>query len=278
VGTVFAWRQTGQLSWQIVFLCLGFAAFMQIGANFANDYFDFRRGADREDRIGPVRAVASGAIKPRTMLICAVLVLAIGFALGLVLMWTSNGGWALLGVGVASVVCALAYTAGPWPLAYVGLGDLFVLLFFGLIAVSVTHFVQLRVAGAAWEQVPWLPALGVGLIINNLLVVNNHRDADTDRRAGKGTLVVRFGRPFGVASYLLAVVFATLVFPLQEDGLRAALFLLPVGLFFTHRLAKTSDPRDYAFVFAGTAALVFLYGLACVASALWLSPAGILAE
>ena len=109
-------------------------------------------------------------------------------------------------------------------------------------------------------------------------MVNNHRDVDTDRRAGKGTLVVHFGRSFGVAFYLLAVFFATLVFPLQEDGLRAALFLLPVGLFFAHRLAKTSESRDYAFVFAGTAALVLLYGLACVVSVLWLSPAGILAE
>ena len=81
VGTVLAWRQTGQVSWKIVFLCLGFAAFMQIGANFSNDYFDFRKGADREDRIGPARAVASGAIKPRTMLVCSVLVLAIGFKL-----------------------------------------------------------------------------------------------------------------------------------------------------------------------------------------------------
>mgnify|MGYP001223549365 FL=1 len=247
---------------------------MQVGANFANDYYDFRRGADGADRIGPARAVATGAIKPQVMKICALVVLGIGFLLGLVLLWITDGGWALLAIGMACVFSAWAYTSGPWPLAYLGLGDLFVILFFGLIAVPVTHFVQLSVAGAAWEQIPWMPAIGVGLVINNLLVVNNHRDMETDARAGKRTLVVRFGKGFGVGLYFLAVVLAMLIFPLQEDGLRAAMLLLPAGLFFTHRLNQAKAPRDYTVVFAGTAALTLLYGVAGVGSVLWLSSSG----
>ena len=149
------------------------------------------------------------------------------------------------------------------------------ILFFGLIAVPVTHFVQLSVGGVAWEQVPWLPALGVGFVINNLLVVNNHRDMETDARAGKRTLVVRFGKGFGVGLYFLAVVFAMLIFPLQEDGLQAAMFLLPGGLFFTHRLNQAKAPRDYTVVFAGTATLTLLYGTASVGGVLWQNSSGI---
>ena len=151
-----------------------------------------------------------------------------------------------------------------------GFGDLFVVLFFGLIAVTVTHFVQLSVAGFLWEQAPWVPAIAVGLVINNLLVVNNHRDMDTDAKAAKRTLIVRFGRGFGVCLYFMAILFAMLIFPLQEDGLFAALFLLPVGLFFTHRLKRAQAPRDYSIVFAGTAILAFLYGVAVVVRLVWL--------
>tara|TARA_Y100001934_G_scaffold281628_1_gene392012 strand:- start:1100 stop:1981 length:882 start_codon:yes stop_codon:yes gene_type:complete len=270
VGTMYAWRQTGEVSWAAFSLCLLFAGCMQVGANFANDYYDFRKGADGANRIGPARAVASGVIKPRTMKICALIVLSMGFLIGLILLRLTGGGWPMLAIGVASVCSALAYTSGPWPLAYVGLGDLFVLLFFGLIAVTVTHFVQLSVAGLSWDQAPWVPAIAVGLVINNLLVVNNHRDMDTDAEAAKRTLIVRFGRGFGVCLYFMAILFAMLIFPLQEDGLFAALFLLPIGLFFTHRLKRARSPRDYSIVFAGTAALALLYGVAATVSLFWL--------
>ncbi len=270
VGTAYAWRKIDGISWGTFALCLCFASLMQIGANFANDYYDFRRGADGQDRIGPARAVASGDIKPRTMQICALAVLSVGFVVGLFLLWVSHGGWPLLAVGVASVVCALAYTSGPWPLAYLGLGDLFVILFFGLIAVLVTHYVQLSAAGYEWEQAPWIPALGVGLVINNLLVVNNHRDAETDRLVGKLTLVARFGRRFGLVAYLMAVVFAMLVFPLLEEGLQGVLALLPAGIFLGYRLSRANDSRGYGFVFAGTAALIMLYGTFAVAGIIWL--------
>ena len=270
VGTAYAWRQTHFISWEALVFCLGFACFMQIGANLANDYYDFRKGADTKDRKGPVRAVSSGAIKPETMKRGAWLVLALGFVLGLRLMVISQGGLPLLAVGFASVVCALLYTCGPWPLAYLGLGDLFVILFFGIIAVSVTHFVQLRIGMAEWKEVPWFPALGVGLVINNLLVVNNHRDAETDREAGKKTVVVRFVKRFGTLLYLVGVLVSMLALPCWRNELQGLLALLPVGLFFTHRLAKASNAESYRTVFAGTAALILLYGLAAVACLVWL--------
>ena len=272
VGTTYSWRQTAEISWAVFVLCLSFAVLMQIGANFANDYYDFRRGADTRDRLGPTRAVASGIIRPQLMKTAAFGVLALGFSLGLALLWISNGGWPLLCVGVASVVCAWAYTSGPWPLAYVGLGDLFVILFFGLVAVLVTHFVQLRSANLPWVDVPWIPALGVGLVINNLLLVNNHRDAETDRRVGKLTLVARFGKYFGVFAYLTAIVCSMLVFPIIEEGLRGTLCLCPLGLFVGYRLSKARSARHYAFVFAGTVALVLFYGAIVSAWNLWFSP------
>jgi len=241
---------------------------MQIGANFANDYYDYCKGADGPDRMGPARAVATGAISPAWMRMAAFCSLGLGFVLGLVLFQVSGGGWLLLVVGVASVACALAYTSGPWPLAYLGLGDVFVILFFGFIAVSVTHFVQLSVAEVMWKQdtAPWIPALAVGLVINNLLVVNNHRDADTDRRVGKLTIVARFGRSFGSAIYFLSIALATLLLPLLEVGLRGTLVLFPLGYFLWRRLMQAKDSSAYSFVFAGTATMVVLYGALSVLS------------
>ena len=110
VGTMYAWRQTGEVSWAAFSLCLLFAGCMQVGANFANDYYDFRKGADGANRIGPARAVASGVIKPRTMKLCALIVLSMGFLIGLILLRLTAGGWPMLAIGVASVCSALAYT------------------------------------------------------------------------------------------------------------------------------------------------------------------------
>ncbi|MGC6456010.1 MAG: 1,4-dihydroxy-2-naphthoate polyprenyltransferase [Coraliomargaritaceae bacterium] len=183
-------------------LCLLFALFMQIGTNLANDYLDGIKGTDTADRIGPRRAVASGEISPRSMRCAAVSVLLFGFCLGLALI--PFGGWWLLAVGLASVACAWCYTGGPYPLAYNGLGDLFVLLFFGLIAVGVTYYVQ---TGTVVFDA-WLLGLGCGLLINNLLVVNNYRDREGDMEAGKNTLVVRLGPAFARAQCRAAALLA----------------------------------------------------------------------
>ena len=169
--------------------CLGGAMLLQIGCNFANDAGDALRGADTPDRLGPQRAVASGLITPRAMLTAAGVALALAALIGAWL--ASQSGWQLWILGVASVIAALAYTLGPVPLAYVGLGDLFVLLFFGLAAVL----------GAAWVQAPgwplpaawWCAALAVGLSATTLIAINNLRDIPTDARTGKRTLAVRLG-------------------------------------------------------------------------------------
>jgi 1,4-dihydroxy-2-naphthoate octaprenyltransferase len=189
-------------SWLPFLGCLVGALLIQIGTNFANDAFDHLKGADTAARVGPRRAVAAGLITPRAMLLATLLVLGLALAVGLYL--TTIAGWPILVLGLISILCAVAYTGGPFPLAYHGLGDLFVYLFFGLVAVIGTvdvqtmainpsltpwpHFVQLAGQG-------WLLALasGVGLQCTAIIAVNNLRDRDTDRLAGKRTLAVRLG-------------------------------------------------------------------------------------
>ena len=169
-------------------LCALFALLVQVGTNYANDYYDAVQGADDEKRTGPRRAVASGEVAPAVMRRAAYGVLAVAFLLGLsLLLW---GGWWLLGVGVASVVAAVAYTAQPLALGYRGLGDVFVVLFFGVVAVGVTAYVQV----GGFPPGVWGTGVVIGLLVNNLLVINNDRDLPNDRRTGKRTLAVRLGR------------------------------------------------------------------------------------
>ena len=169
-------------------LCALFALLVQVGTNYANDYYDAVQGADDEKRTGPRRAVASGQVRPEVMRRAAYGVLAGAFLLGLsLLVW---GGWWLLGVGLASVVAAVAYTARPLALGYRGLGDVFVVLFFGLVAVGVTAYVQV----GGFPRGVWATGVVIGLLVNNLLVINNDRDLPNDRRTGKRTLAVRLGR------------------------------------------------------------------------------------
>lgn len=189
VGSALAYHE-GRFHALAALLCLVFALLAQIAANFANDYFDFLKGADTSKRVGPKRAVASGWITPGAMRNATISVCAVAFLVGLCLL--PFGGWPLLVIGISSLICAVAYTGGPYPLGYHGLGDLFVFIFFGLIAVSATAYVQ-----CGYFQFLWLlPATAIGLLSVNILIVNNYRDLETDVVAGKRTLVVRFGRPF----------------------------------------------------------------------------------
>ncbi len=195
--------------WLPALACLAGAVLIQIGCNFANDAFDALKGADTDERIGPRRAVASGAITPRAMLVATALTLSLAFAVGMYL--TAVAGWPILAVGVVSIVCAVAYTGGPYPLAYHGLGDVFVFLFFGLAAVLGSGWVQYagRVDVAyghdpahvcravvnsftSWPHA-WLIAMGIGLQCTAIIAVNNLRDIPTDAKTGKRTLAVRIG-------------------------------------------------------------------------------------
>lgn len=250
-------------------VCLVFALLVQVGTNFANDYFDFVQGADTSARVGPRRAVAAGLIAPRAMLRATWLVLGAAFAVGLLLV--REGGWELLPVGVISIVCAIAYTGGPFPLGYNGLGDLFVFLFFGLVAVGATFYVQ---AGfIAPDAVS--AAAAIGLLAANILVANNYRDAETDARAGKKTLVVRFGKKFAVWQYSLSHVVALLCPPaLMVSGGYAwpvllPLLLTPLAVAQTRRLAASRDPREQIALLGATARYLALYGVLLSGGLIW---------
>jgi 1,4-dihydroxy-2-naphthoate octaprenyltransferase len=247
---VFAWAPAG--------ICLLFALLVQVGANFANDYGDFVKGADREDRVGPRRAVASGAVSPKAMAAGAAAVFAAAFVPGMALVWLR--GWELLPVGVASLAFGWAYTAGPYPLAYHGLGDVFVFVFFGLVAVGGTFYAMAGSIG--WREVA--AAVPVGLLATNLLVVNNYRDAATDARAGKRTLVVRFGRSFALRQYAASWLAAgavplAMAWALRRGWLAAPALVVPLGWRLLGRLARTEGAALNG-VLAETAALLLVFG------------------
>jgi 1,4-dihydroxy-2-naphthoate octaprenyltransferase len=166
----------------------------------------------------------------------------------------------LLWVGTLSVIFAIGYTGGPFPLAYVGLGDLFVVLFFGFVAVCGTHYVLVVGVGEIWEP-NWVAALGIGLVINNLLVVNNTRDCEEDKLVAKRTLVVRFGRNFGLLLYAVGVVGATLVCPLLEKTMMPVFVVFPLGVVCFVMLAKASTRKDYGSALSLTAVSILAYGL-----------------
>ena len=164
------------------------AVFIQVGTNLSNDYSDARRGADAEDRLGPVRVTAGGLVPPRQVLLATYLSFGVAVLAGIYLI--AVAGWQLLLVGAASILAGVLYTGGPRPYGYEGFGELFVFLFFGVVAVAGSYFVQVR--HLRWEA--FALAVPVGLLAAAILVVNNYRDIDTDRRAGKRTLAVRLGR------------------------------------------------------------------------------------
>ncbi len=165
------------------------ATFIQVGTNLSNDYSDARRGADAEDRLGPVRVTAGGLVPPRRVLVATYVSFAVAVLAGTYLVLVA--GWQLLIVGAASILAGVLYTGGPRPYGYEGLGEVFVFLFFGIVAVAGSFFVQTQQLD--WEA--FALAVPVGLLAAAILVVNNARDIETDRRAGKRTLAVRLGRP-----------------------------------------------------------------------------------
>jgi 1,4-dihydroxy-2-naphthoate octaprenyltransferase len=192
------------------------ALLLQIGSNLANDVFDYERGADSARRAGPLRVTQSGLLSPSQVKAGMWTVFALAGLIGLYLAF--EAGWIVLLIGLAAIFSAIAYTGGPFPLGYYGLGDLFVFLFFGLACVAGTYFVQAgKVSLAAWGM-----SLPVGLIVVGILVVNNLRDLPTDRQAGKHTLAVLLGGRFTRGEYLACLLVAFLCLPVF-----CALGLLP---------------------------------------------------
>jgi len=178
------------------------AVLIQIGTNIANDYFDFIKGSDTSKRLGPVRVTQAGLIPPGKVKMAFIVVFATAAILGLILIW--RGGWVILAIGVVSIASGILYTAGPMPLAYIGISDLFVLIFFGPIAVAGTYYLQTH--GIKTEVL--MASLAPGFIATAILTVNNLRDIHTDREAGKKTLAVRFGENFVRYEYFFSIAIA----------------------------------------------------------------------
>jgi 1,4-dihydroxy-2-naphthoate octaprenyltransferase len=259
VGTALA-AHGGSADYAAAGLCLLFALLIQIGTNFANDYYDFIQGADSASRVGPRRAVAAGLVRPAVMKRAMVAVFALAFAVGLGLIaW---GGPGLIVIGVASIACGVAYTGGPFPLGYNGLGDLFVFVFFGLVAVGATFFVQ---TGEVTVDAI-LAAIPIGLLAANILVVNNYRDVETDRAAGKRTLVVRFGRGAARAQFDASLVVALgMPFVFWARGFSpwvlAPLLLAPVAWRQARRLRVSETPAELIALLGDTGKLVAGYAV-----------------
>ncbi|MBU8933622.1 MAG: 1,4-dihydroxy-2-naphthoate polyprenyltransferase [candidate division Zixibacteria bacterium] len=181
------------------------ALLIQIGTNFANDYYDFKKGADEGERLGPTRATQAGLVNPEAMRRAMVIVFALAILVGVYLVW--RGGWPIVVIGLSSVLFGILYTGGPYPLGYNGLGELFVLIYFGPVAVGGTYYVQTLEI----NSIVLIAGLAPGLFSVAILAVNNLRDITNDRRAGKRTLAVRFGDTFARYEYTLAIVAAVLL-------------------------------------------------------------------
>jgi 1,4-dihydroxy-2-naphthoate octaprenyltransferase len=209
VATALAWREDAQHLPAALLALLG-AFLIQIGTNLTNDLYDFKRGADTAERLGPMRVTQAGLVTQRQIAVAIALTFGAAFACGLYLTW--RAGWPLLALGLVSILSGVAYTAGPFPLAYRGLGDLFVFIFFGVVATVGAYYVQtLRL-----DLAPLVASFGVGTTATALIVVNNLRDIDGDARVNKRTLAVRLGRPLTIAWFRLLLL---------------ATFLTPLGLY-----------------------------------------------
>lgn len=256
VATALAYYD-GVMQVRAAVLCAMFAGLMQIAANFINDLFDFLKGTDGSERLGPERACAQGWISPYAMRIGIGLTLAVAGVVGLGLL--AYGGYVLLLVGLACMVFAFLYTT---MLSYCGMGDLLVLVFFGLVPVVATYYVQAQQV----TPVAWMLGTAVGLVTDTLLVLNNFRDRDTDRRAGKRTLVVAFGDKFGEYLYLLTGVGGCAM--AVASGLFGCkwLFLFPLCYLLPHlvvwkKMCTISRGRELNKVLGLTSRNMLLFGL-----------------
>lgn len=259
VGSACAWQQGFFRALPSLAALLG-ALLLQIGSNFANDVFDFEKGADNAARVGPTRAVQAGLISPASMKRGMLIVFALASLVGVYL--ASVAGPLIVGIGLASIVAAIAYTGGPYPLGYHGLGEVFVFLFFGLVSVSATVYLN----GAQVGGVALALACKVGALASAILVVNNVRDHETDRESGKRTLVVRLGRSAGVLEYagLLSIGYLIPIALVLTGSLSGwtllPLLMLPRAAQLFRELGTERDARLNR-TLAGTAQLLLLDGV-----------------
>ena len=264
VGVAIAYH-AGHVDAAVGLVTLAASLLIQIGCNLANDYYDFVSGADNASRLGPLRITQARLAKPAAVRRAAFSVLGLAAVLGIYLSYI--GGWPIFVIGVLSIVAALAYSAGPFPLAHHGLGDVFVFIFFGLIAVNGTVFLQIgRITALSV-----ISSLPVACLVTAILVVNNLRDIETDRLAGKRTLAARFGVGFARAEYVVLIAASFLIVPiLAWNG--GARFLMPLAAVpIAYRQTRYLYSRSGAALnqsLTGTAGLHMAYGILFVIGAL----------
>jgi 1,4-dihydroxy-2-naphthoate octaprenyltransferase len=257
VGTAVAFASGARRVGPAIAALVG-AMLIQIATNLANDVYDHEKGADTAERKGPVRAAQSGLLTPRALRVGLALTVALAVVPGLYL--ASVAGYPIVVVGVVSILAGVAYTAGPYPLGYHGLGDVFVFVFFGLVAVTGTAFVEL----GAIPRLAWPGAVSVGALATAVLVVNNVRDRETDVGAGKRTLAVRFGRAAGVAEYVGLLVLAHLssfaaIAWLRSPWAVLPLATVPIAARLARTVARATDGPTMNQALARTARLVLVH-------------------
>ncbi len=262
VGTAAAVQWAGRLPRVGAFVAaLIGSVFIQIGTNLANDYSDARRGADTADRLGPVRVTSAGMVAPRRVLTATWVAFAVAVACGIYL--AVIAGLVILLIGALSIAAGVLYTGGPRPYGYAGLGEVFVFLFFGLVAVNGSYYVQVEQLGA----LPLGLSISVGFLATAILLVNNVRDLETDRRAGKMTLAVRMGRSSAVMLYRLMVLGAFLVLPIALAGGEVSalpligLAALPMAIGPLRAMSNRTDGPSLNKALAGTGALLAVFSL-----------------
>jgi 1,4-dihydroxy-2-naphthoate octaprenyltransferase len=258
----------GAFAWLPALAALLAALLLQIGSNFANDYFDALKGADSAARIGPTRVTAAGLVTHAGMRLGIFVVFALAALVGLYLVWV--GGWPILATGLAAILAALAYTGGPKPFGYMGLGDLFVFIFFGPVAVCGTYYLQAHTI----TPPAILASMALGALITAILVVNNLRDIKSDELAGKHTLAVRLGVAGTRTEYLLLLVAAyaiPLILAYWQDSLwlLAPVITLPRALQLNAVIHRTSDGPTLNVALAGTAQLSLFFALTLAAGILF---------
>ena len=233
------------------------AILIQIATNFANDYFDFMNGADTDDRVGPTRATQAGLITPKQMR--AAFIVTFALTIPLIAYLTIRGGWIIVAIGVASIISGILYTGGPKPLGYMGLGDIFVFVFFGPIAVAGTEYVQ----SLTWSVDAMILGSACGFLSTAILVVNNLRDKETDAVVGKNTLAVRFGETFARVEYSLCFLITVLII-LYFSQLKTWSLLSLIPLLFSIPLQKsmwTEKGKELDPNLAKTAKILVLFSI-----------------
>jgi 1,4-dihydroxy-2-naphthoate octaprenyltransferase len=262
VGTAVAVESQGHLPRVGAFLAalLG-SIFIQIGTNLANDYSDAKRGADTVDRLGPVRVTSAGLVTPQRVLTATWVAFGVAVLCGVYL--TVVAGLVILLIGVLSIAAGVLYTGGPRPYGYAGFGEVFVFLFFGLIAVNGSYYVQVE----RLDALPLGLSIAVGFLATSILVVNNVRDIETDRRAGKNTLAVRMGRHNAVVLYRLLVVGAFVVLPIALVGSDTSalpligLLALPLAVPPLRTMSNRTDGPSLNAALGATGALLGAFSL-----------------